>query len=281
MKIKQILSEVSKAEKDKQRKAALAARRQTSQQQASAKLSADEIRAKLRQQKIAQQLRPMEIPKKQEPSGFLADPELAKYAEPEEESGVYLNFTIRKDPASKESSVWAYWSKSGVQNIDVVEPYGQVELLGKSPISQKLFDLIKRLIREYNYVHVYVDSKNLRSMPHEFKMMTEYLRSIYPEETGNVGIEVNPRDDYPASTSAATTSVGSSTSKLSSATLNKFEPDLVKIFRTNPTLSQAFRNIPMSQQAQIRKDLLQTIAIYSPDVEDSIPEIKKRLNVTR
>jgi hypothetical protein len=282
MKINQIIVEVSKAEKVRQRKEVLAARKLASATTRASTVNQDKLRATLRQQKVAQQLKPIEVPKKEEPTGFLADPELAKYAvSDDDEQGVYLNFTTRKDPLSKEQNVWAYWSKSGIENIDLVEPYGQVERLGNSPLSQRLFTLIKRLIRDYGYVHVYINGKNLRSMPYEFKNLAEYLRSVYPEDTSNVAVEVNPRDSYPVSTpTQATATANTGSTKLSSATLKKYEPDLVRLFRSNPTLSQAFRNIPISQQVQVRNELLNIIAIYSPDVDDAIPEIKQRLAIS-
>jgi hypothetical protein len=282
MKISQIILEVSKGERAKKRREELAARRAASAAEQSesdkAKKMAAELKAKLRQQKISQQLKPIEVPKKEEPTGFLANPELAKYADDEDESGVYLMFTVRKDAASKENVLWAYWNKTGVENIETVEPYNQILRLGKSPLTNQLFSKIRELIGIYGYVHVYINYNMMKLMPYEFKNLAEYLKQKYPEDTGNVGVEV---DTKPRSENYGTTYNPTSRTqqKFSAEYVKKFDADLVRLFRTNPELSQAFRRVSTANQNEIRNQLLQVIATYSPDVEDAIPEIKSILNI--
>lgn len=285
MKISQIILEVSKAERAKKRKEELAARRAASAAELSAaeqaKKMAAELKAKIRQQKVAQKLKPIEVPKKvtPEPTGFLANPELAQYMDvQDEDEGVYLLFTMRKDPVSKENVLWAYWNKTGVENIDTVEPYNQTLRLGKSPLSNALFVKIRELIGIYGYVHVYINYNMMKLMPYEFKELVDYLRQRYPEDTSNLGIEVDtkPRaENY----GATYTQTGRSQQKFSTEYVKKFDADLVKLFRSNPELSQAFRRVPAVNQNDVRTQLLQVIATYSPDVEDAIPEIKKILNI--
>lgn len=242
--------------------------------------NSDELRRELRRARVAQQLKPIEKPPKkiEEPSGFLANPELAQYYDDDsDEQGVYLNFAMRRDPNSKQSTMWAYWSKSGVQNIDTVEPYGQVLQLGNSPISQSLINKIKELIGQYGYVHLYVSNDVYKVMPYQFKVLVEYLRQVYPEDTSDLGIEIETR---PISRkSVPSSSVSTTTTKIPQQQLHKYEADLVGIFRRNPELSAAFRSIPSSRQHQTRNELLNIVATYSPDTEDAIPEIKTVLGL--
>jgi hypothetical protein len=209
MRIKDLLNEASRAERERQREARRQAQLQAQRDAEQAARDEAARREARRQAKLAKKLAapvaPQPAPQPKIGTGLLSSPELEKYMvnpdiDTEYSGGYYLKFHVGQQ------GVYAYWTLNVDIDFDsIVTNFGknQVKLLGTTFNPQALDQIIQYLLSkskdprtgQLGYVHILVDKQLLDPIDSDywkfFRQLVQHIAGEYPRDEYSADAHVN------------------------------------------------------------------------------------------
>lgn len=275
MRISQLLSEVSRAEKLRQKRAAAqAAKESPPVPDVADKRTANRAEIERGRQTVRQQAQQApEVPPEQGLLGNLAgDVDMTQYThvdEPEISNAVYLRFhTVPNAP-----NMSLYWVKN--LTMDFADAKA-LDLSSTIPAtSADFFKTLGQLERRYDYIHLIFDKKNLSDNPDFFKKLHFYLKNNV-EATDTFSWEYDPgvpsKRDVPDVSTINTPKT--STFKITP----ELEQSFTSFFRQHTDLAKKMGQVDRAQQPAVRKSIMQVLQDFEDDFESAVPEVNKILN---
>jgi hypothetical protein len=205
--------------------------------------------------------------------GAWDSPEFAQFKEPEpdptENRGVVLRFHIETDPKTSNPIVYGYWAHDyGLEFIDA-KNFGATALLN-FVWSQDTVDLVDRLVKERHNVHILIDPAINSQVPEDVRDLGKWATSkrVLNKYQGSVNFEIYDIPDRPEV--AAPVTVPRASLRIPDAA--QLEQQLITAIRKNTELNSRYQ----AASPEIRKSAMQAgvETLYkTKDIEAAIDEI--------
>lgn len=200
MKIRDILNEISNAERARRARLSAQSKRATTTNTVTP--------APPRQKGVPANVPPQSFYKK-DPKAALDDgpfgsPEFDQYKiDPNDnpEAGIVLQFEVVTNPRTKQKQLYTYWSKDWGTSFDGIRQFSDRIYPIITPYGEDFIDYLKSLIEKHKAVHVAVGKEAAALMPRDFKNFAKWVEKYQAKDPiGNLNFEFldNKTDTVPS-----------------------------------------------------------------------------------